>query len=195
MAANIDDFDFDPDKLRQKYKEERDKRIRSDGNDQYKEVKGDFSYFVEDPYVEDKSERNSLKLHTEIAIIGGGFGGMLAAARIREAGFDGEADTIEQLMRDLSVASDYLPDGVSEMIQTAFSTAYSEAAENGDLSDVDLRAALRAADPTDGVLSGILNQSDINIMGKAQELIDEGATPQDVRDFFFQEILKRHEIL
>ena len=24
MAANIDDFDFDPDKLRQKYKEERD---------------------------------------------------------------------------------------------------------------------------------------------------------------------------
>ena len=88
MAANIDDFDFDPDKLRQKYKEERDKRIRSDGNDQYKEVKGDFSYFVEDPYVEDKTERNALKLHTEIAIIGGGFGGMLAAARIREAGFD-----------------------------------------------------------------------------------------------------------
>ena len=88
MAANIDDFDFDPDKLRQKYKEERDKRIRSDGNEQYKEVKGEFSYFVEDPYVEDKSERNSLKLHTEIAIIGGGFGGMLAAARIREAGFD-----------------------------------------------------------------------------------------------------------
>jgi hypothetical protein len=74
------------------------------------------------------------------------------------------------------------------MIQTAFSTAYSEAAENGDLSDVDLRAALRAADPTDGVLSGILNQSDINIMGKAQELIDQGSTPQDVRDFFFQEI-------
>ena len=27
-------------------------------------------------------------MHTEIAIIGGSFGGMLAAARIREAGFD-----------------------------------------------------------------------------------------------------------
>ena len=88
MAANIETFDFDPEKLRQKYKEERDKRIRPDGNDQYKEVKGDFSYFVEDPYVEEKTERESLKLHTEIAIIGGGFGGMLAAARIREAGFD-----------------------------------------------------------------------------------------------------------
>ena len=88
MAANIEKFDFDPEKLRQKYREERDKRLRPDGNDQYQEVKGDFSYFVEDPYVEEKTERESLKLHTEIAIIGGGFGGMLAAARIREAGFD-----------------------------------------------------------------------------------------------------------
>ena len=88
MAVNIEKFDFDPEKLRQKYREERDKRVRSDGNDQYKEVKGEFSYFVEDPYVEEKKERESLKLHTEIAIIGGGFGGMLAAARIREAGFD-----------------------------------------------------------------------------------------------------------
>ena len=88
MAANIEKFDFDPEKLRQKYREERDKRLRPDGNDQYQEVKGDFSYFVEDPYVEEKAERAPLKLHTEIAIIGGGFGGMLAAARIREAGFD-----------------------------------------------------------------------------------------------------------
>ena len=37
MAANIEKFDFDPEKLRQKYREERDKRLRSDGNDQYKE--------------------------------------------------------------------------------------------------------------------------------------------------------------
>ena len=88
MAVNIEKFDFDPEQLRQKYKEERDKRVRADGNDQYKEVKGDFSYFIEDPYVEERAERNPLKLHTEIVIIGGGFGGMLAAARIREAGFD-----------------------------------------------------------------------------------------------------------
>ena len=88
MAANIENFDFDPDKLREKYKEERDKRVRADGNEQYKEVKGGFSYFVDDPYIEKKIERNSQKVHTEIAIIGGGFGGMLAAARLREAGFD-----------------------------------------------------------------------------------------------------------
>ena len=52
MAANIENFDFDPDKLREKYKEERDKRVRADGNEQYKEVKGEFSYFVDDPYIE-----------------------------------------------------------------------------------------------------------------------------------------------
>ena len=35
-------FRFDPDALRNKYREERDKRLRQDGNDQYIEVKGDF---------------------------------------------------------------------------------------------------------------------------------------------------------
>ena len=44
---------FDPSFLRDKYKEERDKRLRPDGNDQYQEVKGDFSYFVEDPYIDE----------------------------------------------------------------------------------------------------------------------------------------------
>ena len=61
MAANIEKFDFDPEKLRQKYREERDKRLRPDGNDQYKEVKGDFSYFLEDPYVEKKNRKGIFK--------------------------------------------------------------------------------------------------------------------------------------
>ena len=33
MAANIEKFDFDPEKLRQKYREERDNRLRADGNE------------------------------------------------------------------------------------------------------------------------------------------------------------------
>ena len=51
--------DFDPDYLRKKYREERDKRLREDGNEQYVEVKGEFSYFVEDPYVEKEIERDA----------------------------------------------------------------------------------------------------------------------------------------
>ena len=43
--------DFDPDALREKYRAERDKRLRADGNEQYVEVAGDFAHYVDDPYV------------------------------------------------------------------------------------------------------------------------------------------------
>ena len=46
------DLGFDPDALRDKYREERDRRLRADANDQYVEVAGDFSHYVDDPYVE-----------------------------------------------------------------------------------------------------------------------------------------------
>ena len=77
---------FDPDALRARYREERDKRIRADGNEQYVEVKGDFSRYVDDPYVEPGFTREPLNETLEIVIVGGGFGGLLAAARLREAG-------------------------------------------------------------------------------------------------------------
>ena len=41
---------FDPDALREKYRRERDKRLRADGNEQYVEVKGRFAHFLDDPY-------------------------------------------------------------------------------------------------------------------------------------------------
>ena len=53
-----ENLSFDPDFLRNKYREERDKRVKLEGNDQYIEVKGDFSYFVEDPYIEEKITRD-----------------------------------------------------------------------------------------------------------------------------------------
>src|SRR5215470_17620131 len=77
---------FDPEELRNKYREERDKRIRADGNEQYVEVKGDFSRYVDDPYVEPGFTRAPLNDAVDVLIIGGGFGGLLAGARLREAG-------------------------------------------------------------------------------------------------------------
>ena len=88
MAINTEHFDFDPEHLRKKYRLERDKRLRQDGNDQYQEVSGEFSYFAEDPYLEETIERAPLTDEVEVVIIGGGFGGMLAGARLREAGID-----------------------------------------------------------------------------------------------------------
>jgi cation diffusion facilitator CzcD-associated flavoprotein CzcO len=79
-------LDFDPDVLREKYQQERDKRLRVDGNEQYVEVKGDFRHYIDDPYVEPGFTRAALTDTVDVLVIGGGFGGLLAAARLREAG-------------------------------------------------------------------------------------------------------------
>ena len=86
LAALIGDFQFDPDALREKYRFERDKRVRSDGNEQYVEVKADFSQYVDDPYVDPGFTREPVFDEVEVAIVGGGFGGLLMGARLREAG-------------------------------------------------------------------------------------------------------------
>ena len=43
VQVALGDIDFDPDQLKAKYLAERDKRLRSDANEQYVEVAGDFS--------------------------------------------------------------------------------------------------------------------------------------------------------
>jgi cyclohexanone monooxygenase len=88
-AGSVHDqsLDFDPDALREKYRRERDKRLRPDGEAQYIELAGDFArYAEEDPYVEPGYTRPPLTDEVEVVIIGGGFSGMLAGARLREAG-------------------------------------------------------------------------------------------------------------
>jgi cyclohexanone monooxygenase len=77
---------FDPDALRARYRAERDRRLRADGNDQYREVKGELAHFAEDPYVEPGFTREPLSDEVRVLVIGGGFGGLLAGARLREAG-------------------------------------------------------------------------------------------------------------
>ena len=77
---------FDPDSLRQKYRLERDKRLREDGNDQYVDI-SEYAQYLDDPYTR-PSTREPLFDEVTVAIIGGGFGGLLAGARLREAGIE-----------------------------------------------------------------------------------------------------------
>ena len=77
---------FNPDALRDKYRRERDKRLRADGNEQYVEVAGRFAHYLDDPYVEPGFRREPLTDEVEVVVIGGGFGGLLAGARLRQAG-------------------------------------------------------------------------------------------------------------
>jgi cyclohexanone monooxygenase len=88
IANLVGDISFDPDVLRERYREERDKRVRPDGNEQYVEVTAEFSQYVDDPYVEPGFTRPPLFDEVDVAVIGGGFGGLLVGARLREAGFE-----------------------------------------------------------------------------------------------------------
>jgi cation diffusion facilitator CzcD-associated flavoprotein CzcO len=80
------DLGFDPEALRARYRAERDKRVRADGNEQYVEIAGDYAHYLDDPYIEPGFAREPLSDEVEVALIGGGFGGLLAGARLREAG-------------------------------------------------------------------------------------------------------------
>jgi len=86
MTTHIEDLKFDPDALREKYQIERDKRLRSDGNTQYQDVTGDFTHYIDDPYIDENIVREPLRDETDVIIIGGGFGGLITGARLREAG-------------------------------------------------------------------------------------------------------------
>ncbi len=70
-----------------RYLEERDKRLRGDGNDQYIEIEGQLAHYVDDPYVE-RVERDPIEREVNVAVIGGGFAGLVTGARLREAGVD-----------------------------------------------------------------------------------------------------------
>ncbi len=78
---------IDRDALRAKYRQERDKRLRPDGNEQYIEPKGRFAHFLDDPYVP-KVEREPKTDEVTFAFIGAGFAGLVTGARLQQAGVD-----------------------------------------------------------------------------------------------------------
>jgi cyclohexanone monooxygenase len=68
-----------------KYASERAKRLRPDGNDQYKQLSGRLAHLLEDPFTE-RIEREPRRDHVEFAFVGGGLAGLMTGARLREAG-------------------------------------------------------------------------------------------------------------
>src|SRR5581483_2547568 len=79
-----EELGFNPEDLRLKYAAERAKRLRADGNGQYREITDQFEHYNVDPYVEPSNTRAALHEDLEVLIIDGGFGGMLAAVRLQE---------------------------------------------------------------------------------------------------------------
>jgi cation diffusion facilitator CzcD-associated flavoprotein CzcO len=79
---------FDPDALRRKYREERDKRLRPEGIGQYVEMTGELAEFARDPHAEPGFKRAPLTDDVDVVLVGGGFGGLLTGAHLRELGVD-----------------------------------------------------------------------------------------------------------
>ncbi len=76
---------FDKAALLAKYRQERDKRLRPDGNGQYLRVQTVLDQGLDDPYTPrvDRAPRSD---HVRFAFIGGGFAGLVTGARLVEAG-------------------------------------------------------------------------------------------------------------
>ncbi|XOV89107.1 MAG: flavin-containing monooxygenase [Pseudomonadota bacterium] len=76
---------IDKEALKKKYMEERNKRLRPDGNAQYIRIQGQLSHYLDDPYVPLK-ERAPKTDHVTVAFIGGGYAGLVTGARLVEQG-------------------------------------------------------------------------------------------------------------
>jgi len=81
-------LEFDPRALLEKYRVERDRRIRPEGNRQYIKIEGEFSQYLEDHFVRQRAERDAVDLDLDVVIIGGGFAGLQAGAQLRKLGVD-----------------------------------------------------------------------------------------------------------
>ncbi len=72
--------------VRARYRSEREKRIRPDGNAQFQSFTGDFADFDTDPWVEPGFTRDPIVDNTTAVIVGGGFAGMLTAIQLTRHG-------------------------------------------------------------------------------------------------------------
>lgn len=75
------------DTVRDRYAAERAKRLRADGRRQYRSLSGEFASYLNDPYTT-PTDRPSVHDHVDVAVLGGGWGGLSTAARLRESGVD-----------------------------------------------------------------------------------------------------------
>ncbi len=88
VTADANPNDIDLEALEQKYADERAKRLRSDGVDQFQEMEGQLADFAKDPYADPDLTRDAVIEDVDVAVIGGGFGGLLAGGRLRERGIE-----------------------------------------------------------------------------------------------------------
>ena len=76
---------LDLDALRERYRVERERRQPGQGERRYRDIADGFAHLLTDPYAI-AIARDPLDDDVDVLVVGGGFGGLLAAARMRQAG-------------------------------------------------------------------------------------------------------------
>ena len=79
---------YNPEALRARYLAERDKRLRTDADRQYRAAEGAFAHFVDDPHADAGFTREAFDREVDTLVVGGGFGGLLSAVRLTDQGVD-----------------------------------------------------------------------------------------------------------
>lgn len=91
--------ELDAGALRAKYEEERRRRVKAAGTDQFVFLEGRFARFDGDPYATARIERAPLTEDLEVLVIGAGFGGIQVGKALRDRNIDD--------FRIVEVASDF----------------------------------------------------------------------------------------
>ena len=73
------------DAVRERYRVERERRAPGQGDRRYLDVGKGFAHLLADPYSA-SVDREAVDEEVDVLVVGGGFGGLLSAARLREAG-------------------------------------------------------------------------------------------------------------
>jgi cyclohexanone monooxygenase len=77
-----------PEALVEKYRIEREKRLRADGLNQYIDLGKTHTEYADDPSVDPNFAREAIDEEFDVLVVGAGFSGMLAAAHMRMAGVE-----------------------------------------------------------------------------------------------------------
>ena len=87
-AKNLPGVAFDPEGLKKRYVEERDKRLREakalGGLDQFQlvETDGPFAGYLRDPWTEPDFDRAPVTENLDVLILGGGYSAQIAASKL-----------------------------------------------------------------------------------------------------------------
>ncbi|HXK22887.1 MAG TPA: NAD(P)/FAD-dependent oxidoreductase [Myxococcota bacterium] len=80
--------DIDIPALREKYRQERDKRLRKEGSRQFLHTEDELADFFETDPHSPPVVRDPISQDADVVILGGGFAGLIAGARLKQAGVE-----------------------------------------------------------------------------------------------------------